>query len=101
MAPANDTKVERVVGAKRQVLKARVRAGMVDPQVWLEGLGNLQSEDGFRNAAVAKTSILQGGQTQITGLSKGEHFLMLYPSLDAGESRGEVNDVARIKKTAR
>jgi plastocyanin len=29
---------------------------------------------GFSNVAVAKTRILQGSQTQITGLSKGEHF---------------------------
>ena len=73
MAPANDTKVERGQAAC-QVLKARVRAGIVDPQVGLEGLGNLQSGDGFRNAAVAKTSILQGGQTQITGVIERRTF---------------------------
>jgi len=30
--------------------------------------------DGFSNLAVAKTRILQGSHTQITGLSKGEHL---------------------------
>jgi plastocyanin len=30
--------------------------------------------DGFKNVAVARTRILQGSHTQITGLSKGEHL---------------------------
>jgi len=30
--------------------------------------------DGFKNLAVAKTRILQGSHSQITGLSKGEHL---------------------------
>jgi plastocyanin len=32
--------------------------------------------DGFKNVAVARTRILQGSHTQITGLSKGEHLFM-------------------------
>src|SRR6267378_87142 len=34
----------------------------------------LECADGFANLAVARTRILQGSHTQITGLSKGEHL---------------------------
>jgi len=34
----------------------------------------LECADGFSNLAVARTRILQGSHTQITGLSKGEHL---------------------------
>ena len=33
-----------------------------------------ECEGGFKNVVVAKTRILQGSQTQITNLSKGEHL---------------------------
>jgi len=46
---------------------------------FIDGLNNGQPKvpecaGGFKDVAVAKTRILQGSQTQITGLSKGRHY---------------------------
>jgi plastocyanin len=46
---------------------------------FIAGLNNgedtvLECAGGFKNVAVAKTRILQGSQTQVTNLSKGEHL---------------------------